>query len=58
MKSHLLDSDADLREEWVDIWHNHGRRRVARKHYDRAEYMRAKKAIAEAMEFTLNRIQL
>jgi len=51
MKSHLLDSDADLREEWVDIWHNHGRNAdVARKHYDRAEYTRAKQKVADAID--------
>ncbi|MCA8890130.1 MAG: tyrosine-type recombinase/integrase [Parvularculaceae bacterium] len=51
MKSHLLDSDADLREEWVDIWHNHGRNAdVARKHYDRAEYTRAKRRVADAID--------
>jgi integrase len=51
MKSHLLDSDADLREEWVDIWHNHGRHAdVARKHYDRAEYTRAKQRVADAID--------
>jgi integrase len=51
MKSHLLDSDADLREEWVDIWHNHGRHAdVARKHYDRAEYTRAKQKVAVAID--------
>ncbi|MDX2029352.1 MAG: integrase family protein [Blastocatellia bacterium] len=51
MKSHLLDSDADLREEWVDIWHNHGRHAdVARKHYDRAEYTRAKQKVADAID--------
>jgi len=51
MKSHLLDSDADLREEWVDIWHNHGRNAdVARRHYDRAEYTRAKQKVADAID--------
>lgn len=51
MKSHLLDSEADLREEWVDIWHNHGRNAdVARKHYDRAEYSRAKQKVADAID--------
>lgn len=51
MKSHLLDADADLREEWVDIWHNHGRHAdVARKHYDRAEYTRAKQRVANAID--------
>lgn len=51
MKSHLLDSEDDLREEWVDIWHNHGRHAdVARKHYDRAEYTRAKQRVADAID--------
>lgn len=57
MKSHLLDSDADLREEWVDIWHNHGRHAdVARKHYDRAEYTRAKQKVADAIDKIVDKI--
>jgi integrase len=59
MKSHLLDSDADLREEWVDIWHNHGRHAdVARKHYDRAEYTRAKQKVADAIDKIVEEIAI
>lgn len=57
MKSHLLDADDDLREEWLDIWHNHGRNAdVARKHYDRAEYKRAKQKVANAIDRVLEKI--
>lgn len=58
MKSHLLDADDDLREEWVDIWHNHGRHAdVARKHYDRAEYTRAKQRVANAIDKIVDNIR-
>lgn len=51
MKSHLLDAEDELRQEWVDIWHNHGRNAdVARKHYDRAEYAQAKHKVADAID--------
>nr|WP_306253335.1 tyrosine-type recombinase/integrase [Parvularcula sp. IMCC14364] len=51
MKSHLLDHEDDLREEWIDIWHNHGQNAsVARKHYDRAEYRRVKSKVAAAVD--------
>lgn len=57
LKSHLLDSDDDLREEWVDIWHNHGRNAdVARKHYDRAEYRRVKQKVADATDRVVEKI--
>lgn len=51
MKSHLLDSESDLREEWVNIWRNNWRNAdVARKHYDRAEFTRAKQKFADAID--------
>ncbi|MEM6625092.1 MAG: integrase family protein [Pseudomonadota bacterium] len=57
MKSHLLDSNDDLQEAWLDIWHNHGRNAtVARKHYDRAEYRRVKKRVADAIDRLLESV--
>ncbi|GAB4526307.1 MAG: hypothetical protein Tsb0010_09720 [Parvularculaceae bacterium] len=57
MEIHLLDFDDGIRQEWVDVWHNHGRAaEVARKHYDRAEYRLAKQRVADAIDRLLDRI--
>lgn len=57
LKSHLLDSEDDLRQEWIDIWHNHGRNAdVARKHYDRAEHKRAKQKVVESIDRIIDKI--
>jgi integrase len=50
-KTLLIERNPELNRDWIDVWHNHGRAAdVARKHYDRAEYTKAKMAVAEAID--------
>ncbi|WP_298981628.1 integrase family protein [uncultured Roseibium sp.] len=50
-KTLLTDRNPDLNRDWIDVWHNHGRAAdVARKHYDRAEYLEVKRSVAEAID--------
>jgi integrase len=51
MKTFLIERNPDLNRDWIDVWHNHGREAdVARKHYDWAQYISAKKAVAAAID--------
>lgn len=51
IKTLLIERNPTLNRDWIDIWHNHGRASdVARKHYDRAEYVAVKQAVAAAID--------
>jgi integrase len=51
IKTLLIERNPQLNRDWIDVWHNHGRAAdVARKHYDRAEYVSAKQAVAGAID--------
>ena len=50
-KTLLIERNPTLNRDWIDVWHNHGRASdVARKHYDRAEYVSVKKTVADAID--------
>jgi len=50
-KTLLIERNPSLNRDWIDVWHNHGRAAdVARKHYDRAEYVAVKQAVASAID--------
>lgn len=51
MKTQLIDHYPELNRDWIDVWHNHGQASdVARKHYDRSKYEKAKRAVADAID--------
>ncbi|MFC6656502.1 hypothetical protein ACFQEX_13950 [Roseibium salinum] len=58
IKTLLIDRNPNLNRDWIDVWHNHGRAAdVARKHYDRAEYLTVKRAVAEAIDDLLSDVE-
>jgi integrase len=51
IKTLLIECNPQLNRDWIDVWLNHGRAAdVARKHYDRAEYVSAKRTVAGAID--------
>ena len=58
MKTHLNEAHPDLAALGAtDIWHNHGRTAtVARRHYDRAEYVEVKLKVAAAIDAMLSNL--
>lgn len=57
MKTLYIDTYHELPREWVDVWHNHGMASdVARKHYDRAQYLEAKIKVAAAFDGILAKL--